>query len=127
MASPHDIESGAVAALTDATSESWSTRIPNPRPDLFGRVSRIGGVTTNLITEAPLLLVECWASDEVAAFDLAGRAWAVFNRLDREGGYLGDAWVSRCDPASPLSLYDSSTGLPRFQFTVNMLVSLKES
>ena len=126
MASPHDVEAGAVSTLTAATGKPWATRIPNPRPAAFGRVSRIGGVRQNLILEAPLLLVEAWAGGEVDAFDLAADAWAVFDKLAREGGYLGTAWVAECDPASPISYYDSSTGLPRFQFTVNLSVSLKE-
>lgn len=127
MARPIDIEAGAVTLLTSATGKPWATRIPNPRPTVFGKVSRIGGVRPNLILEAPLLLVECWAGDEVAAFDLCADAWAVFDQLSREGGWLGAAWVAECDPASPISYYDSSTGLPRFQFTVNLTVSLKES
>lgn len=127
MARPYDIESGVVLTLSAATGKPWATRIPNPRPIEFGKVSRIGGVKPNQFMEAPLLLVEAWATDEVSAFDLCADAWHVFDRLSREGGYLGDAWVSVCSPASPISYYDSSTGLPRFQFTVNLTTTLKES
>lgn len=127
MASPHDIEAGAVSALSAATGVRWATRVPNPRPEVFGRVTRIGGVRSNLIIEAPLMLVEAWALNEGDAFALASSAWSVFDRLDREGGWLGQAWVAECGPASPISNYDTITNLPRFQFTVNLSVSLKES
>lgn len=127
MTRPHDVESAAIAALSSLTGVRWATRVPDPRPDIFGRLTRIGGVQQNLVIEAPLLLVECWALDEVTAFDLAADAYGFFMKLGREGGWLGEAWVAQSRPASPITNYDPATDLPRFQFTVNLSVSMKES
>lgn len=79
-----------------------------------------------MVQENPLLLVECWARTEPDAFGLATLAWRPFHDL-RYGAMVGDCWVAESWPASPLSHEDANTGLPRYQFTVNLVVNLKET
>ncbi|WP_348245922.1 hypothetical protein, partial [Salmonella enterica] len=45
--------------------------VPDPRPDRFVRVVRIGGPRANLITDTPRVVAECWDLSCAGAADLA--------------------------------------------------------
>ena len=88
-------------------------------------ITRAGGTRLNLILERPLLIVECWAADSVAAFDLAARACAYLGAIDDP---LGDVvlTVTPDDLSSPINMPDPDTTSARYQFTVQPFARLKE-
>lgn len=46
-------------------------RVPNPRPDSFVRVARVGGTVDTIgVVDRATLIVEAWASTAAAAHDL---------------------------------------------------------
>lgn len=45
--------------------------VPNPRPDTFVTVRRVGGVAVNRVVDGAFLAVECWGSHDAEAHDLA--------------------------------------------------------
>ena len=116
---PRDVEGQAVALLKAALPGVYvATRVPNPRPVQHVRVRRTGGTGINLVQERPQLLIECWAADSVAAFDLAGDCYVV---LDAEFCGPGNR------PSSPTNNDDPNTSSPRYQFTLTPIVNLEES
>jgi hypothetical protein len=117
---PADVEA-AVAALLDG-----STRVPtNLKTSLpYIRVLRVGGDTANLIQSRARLTIECWAADDVAAFDAARLAWA---RLwASRGAFMGAVWVSRVELTEPVNLPDVDASLSRYQFIAQLTVALDE-
>lgn len=44
-----------------------STKVPNPRPDEFVVVRKVGGIRRDLVTDVPVLQVEAWALTETRA------------------------------------------------------------
>lgn len=114
-----DAEAVAVAALDAALTVPVSTRVPNPRPAVFVRVARVGGARVNLVTDAPVLVVECWAASSVAAAELARLARAHLFAL--EGSTTAGAWVRKVlDVAGPQSFPDPVSESPRYQFTAQL-------
>lgn len=61
---------------------SVSTRIPDQRPDRLVKVTRTGGARRNLVTDAPIVMFECWDVDEPAAADLGRIVRAEVQALD---------------------------------------------
>lgn len=95
------------------------TKIPNPRPATFVLVRRLGGVRRNLVTDEPLIGLECWAADDAAAQNLAQLARAHMGAL--VGVVLAGTTVYRVDEVSgPQDLPDPLAVVPRYvqQFTV---------
>lgn len=88
------------------------TRAPDPRPGRFVVVQRTGGPRANLVTDAPLIIVESWADQEGAAHDLAQ---VVRGLLHTAPGRVPAATVYRVqetggpgnlpDPVSPQARY----------------------
>jgi hypothetical protein len=117
---PVDVEA-AVGTFLGA-----GTRVPvdvNGKPNGV-RVLRVGGQQTTLIQGATRLTVECWAGDEVAAFDLARRCWA---RLwSKQHDFIGAMWVSRVELTDPVNLPDVEAGRSRYQFVAQLTVALDE-
>ena len=93
---PVDVEGALVTYLRPLLGVHVSTKIPRTRPAEHVRVTRAGGSRLNLILERPLLIVECWAADSVAAFDLAARAAAHL-------GAIGDDPVAGTVLSMPVS------------------------
>lgn len=111
--------------------ESWVVAFLKGRPERGGRkvgtkapktgtrytrVSRSGGVTKNLVTDSPTILVECFADDTVTA---SGDA-----RIDRAlllaAARLSDDVTKVTDVGGPSFLPDPDSGLPRYQFVVQL-------
>lgn len=61
----------AVKLLNDRVAPPVSSKVPNPRPATFVRVSRAGGGMSNIVTDRPWLIFECWAPTEAEAEMLA--------------------------------------------------------
>jgi hypothetical protein len=124
---PQDVEGAFITILRAATGVHVSTRIPATRPAKHIKVTRAGGNRANLVQERPLLIVECWAPDSVAAFQLAAEAWRA---LDGASGTVV-AGVALDFPesalASPINMPDPDTTSPRYQFTAQPYARLKET
>lgn len=118
---PADVEALAHAILPPPAG----TRLPNPRPAEFTRVTRAGGSTVNLVLSAPRLLVECWAPTSTAAFDRAREAWAAFHAI--EGTTVAGVWVARVELTEPVNFEDPSTTSPRYQFVAQLTTALQET
>ena len=121
---PGDVEGAFITLLRPALGVHVSTRTPNPRPDRHVKVTRAGGNRANLIIERPLLIVECWGPDSVAAFDLAARAWQVLDGA--EDSTVNGITFGSMALASPLNMPDPATTNPRYQFTAQPFARLLE-
>lgn len=92
-------------------------RIPNPRPDTFVTVQRVGGPRRNLVTDAATLAIEAWAPTEEAAHDLAQLARGHVAAM--VGDLFAGVPVYRVDEFSgPQLLPDPTSDQPRYTFTV---------
>ena len=123
---PGDVEGALIVLLRPVLGVHVSTRIPNPRPDRHVKVTRAGGNRANLVQERPLLIIECWGPDSVAAFDLAADAWATLNAADGTvvAGVALDFPTNSL--ASPINQPDPDTTNPRYQFTAQPFARLHE-
>lgn len=90
-----------------------SSRVPNPRPQRFIRISRAGGPRDWAIDRA-LILVECWAATEPAASADADLAYAVLAAVN----YTEVAPATYWDGGNLVSFDDPAiTNQSRYQFT----------
>lgn len=122
---PPDVEGAAVTMLNAALTPPVSTRVPNPRPATFVRITRAGGQGRNLAQSDARLLVECWADDSVAAFDLARLAYA--HLWAARDSYMGAVWVTRVDLTDPVNFPDPALpAASRYQFLATLTTSLTE-
>ena len=94
-----------------------ASKIPNPRPDRFIRVSGTGGSRSNIATDNPGFLVECWDVTDTAAFDLARITRALMDATD--GIDIG-MWIEDIATSVPVLYPDPDTNLPRYQFTAQV-------
>lgn len=121
---PPDLEAAVVAHLSPLLAAPVSTRVPNPTPPAWVRITRAGGQDRNLVQTDIRLLVECWAADEGAAFELArnvyAQLWAV-QRSEVEGvvvmGIRFTEPVNFPDPNRPEQ--------HRYQFIATCIASLQ--
>ena len=123
-----NVEAALVGYLSTKVGVPVSTRVPNPRPASFVRVQRTGGAEQNLVQERPVVLVECWAATDAAAWALASTAWgALQGRGDKTSGSVEFTPSTTGALSSPVNYPDPSTSSARYQFTAELIVNLKES
>lgn len=101
----------AVSVLTEALGVRVSTRKPDPHPDRFVVVSRIGGGNDDWATKDPRFLIECFAKSEFDAESLAESARDAWRnaRTPEVLWATADNNLARFDDPDPT--------LHRFQFT----------
>ena len=111
-----DVE-GIVIQLLAPTGVRRATKVPNPRPVEFVRVSVTGG-SGGLILDVPSVLVECWAGSTVRAGELAreARSLLIDSRFDVVSGWQ----VYGIDCAYPAYYPDETS--ERYQFPANVRV-----
>lgn len=96
-----------------------SVTVPNPRPDEFVTVRRTGGPRRDLVTDAPILAVECWAELPSEALSLAQLARGLINEIP--GSIIGGLTVYRVvEAAGPALLPDPESNQARYTFTVQL-------
>lgn len=122
MLAPVDIESEVYVLLDGVLDADVATKVPNPRPDKFVRVTRAGGQGRNLVQSDPRLLIECWAPDSVSALNLARMAYA---HLWAHYG-SSSVWGGRASLTEPVNFPDSETKSPRYQFIATITTNLAE-
>jgi hypothetical protein len=89
------------------------SQVPTTRPATFVRVTRVGGVRRNLVTDEATLTVEAWAASEQAAHDLAQLCRAYVYAMP------GQSDVRRVTEISgPAFLPDPESEQHRFSMTV---------
>lgn len=120
-----DIEAAIVAHL-NGLAEHVATRVRNPRPPTFIRVTRQGGRGRNLITSDIRVLIECWAGDETTALGLARNAYARI-WSGQHSWLAGRVWVGGIGFNEPVQFPDpDAPELVRFQFLISVTVGLEQ-
>ncbi|MDK8577206.1 hypothetical protein QP905_02460 [Corynebacterium pseudodiphtheriticum] len=112
MMTPQEI---AVRAVKNAVpGVRVATRMPDPRPDSFVIVSRIGGGAVDWGFRSPRFLVECFARTELGAERLAERVWSRWRNIRGAGVQWAsvDNNLARHDDVDPK--------WSRFQFTATL-------
>ena len=88
------------------------SKIRDPRPPSFTRVRLMGG-GEGVVSSNPMVLFECWATTDSAAYNLALLTEGLVNTLpDRLGICSGITHVG-----GPVDSPDPDSGSPRFVFT----------
>lgn len=91
--------------------------VPNPRPDTLVMIRRGGGVRQTVISDRPLLIVECWAPASETAHDLAQLCRGLLHAM--AGTTQSGVPVYRVDDAGGvIDLPDPLSTQPRYTFTV---------
>jgi hypothetical protein len=108
-----------VVAFLKSRSERDGRKVATKAPSTgtrYTRVSRVGGAARDLVTDSPMILVECFADDGVTA--------EADVRVDRAlmmaAARLSDDVTRVQDVGGPSFLPDPDTHLPRYQFTVQL-------
>ena len=116
-----DAAAAVTSRLGDELDIETDHKVPNPRPDEFIVVRRVGGPRRDLVTDEATLTIEAWAQTEEAAHDLAQLARAHVHAM--AGTTEGDARVYRVGEfAGPASLPDPESDQPRYTLTVTVAV-----
>ena len=120
---PGDIEAALVALLSPAVGARVVTTIPNPHPGRVVRVGRIGGTRTGLVVEKPLVLIECWESDEVAAWSLLQDVYAALTGAVQTFISPG-VWLYSASLSGGVNYPDPASTYSRYQLTAELWVRL---
>jgi hypothetical protein len=115
-----DVELAAVTFLRTglgALADKVATKVPATMPAKMVRVSLTGGSRRDVVSDSAQLTVECWASDEPTASNLARTAQALM--FSASGSTVESLWVRRVDSVGGVQFFpDPDTAKPRYQFTV---------
>lgn len=119
-----DAETMVREFLSARIEASISTKIPNPRPPQFVRAWRTGGAAMNRVLERAQITIQAWDdSDDVAASDLIAEC-----RTHILNGYTGMPLVRGVEEISgPYWDPDPTSGVPRYSFTVSLMVRATHS
>lgn len=94
------------------------TKVPAARPETFVRAWRTGGAATNRVLEQPLVTVQAWAPNTVAASELARQCReAILNDYTLMPLVRGVEEVT-----GPYYDPDLSTGIDRYSLTIQLSV-----
>lgn len=105
----------AIMADPRRGTTKWSTQVPNPRPDEFGRLMRFGGPRETLVSERAQLILEGWALTETRAIQILNFGRAILAAQD--GALFGYDEI-----AGPNNLPDPTTDLIRYTCNVSVRV-----
>ncbi|MCC3333591.1 hypothetical protein [Nocardia abscessus] len=111
----------ASALAARGVTDPVVAEVPDPRPDRFVRVVRIGGPRTNLITDTPRIVAECWDTSGAGAAELASVTRALI--VAAAPGYLGSAWVGKAIDRGVSYSPDPDTGTPRYLITAELVMN----
>lgn len=116
-----DAAAAVTGRLADLLDVPTDVRVPNPRPEEFILVRRVGGTRRDIVTDEATITIEAWAQDEAAAHDLAQLARAYVHAM--AGSAEGDVRVYRVGEfAGPASLPDPDSAQSRYTLTVTVAV-----
>ena len=126
MARPVPVEQALVSYLSPMVGVGVSTRVPNPRPASFVRVTRIGGSVLSIGQSRVRVLVECWGGTDAAAWALCATAWDAVWDSDEVPEIRPGVEVMDADLEEPVNFPDPASGSARYQFLASLVVNLKE-
>jgi len=99
--------------LTVFPDVQFVSKIPNPRPDEFVLIRRVGGPTRNLVTDEPTLAVEAWSTDKTQSQTLLQRVRAAIHEAPHKAltppVYLVTEFAGIADLADPESTHSRHT------------------
>lgn len=115
-----DAEALTIQHLASVVTDAHvSSDVPSPIPALLVTVERAGGSRQDLVTDAPLLIIQAWASTKPDAYDLIKVVRAHVHAM--RGAYINGVQVYRVtEAAGPAFLPDPDTNSPRYQITVQL-------
>lgn len=116
-----DVVALTIAYLDPIVAVPVSSRVPNPKPDEFIQVRRVGGTSIVPFRESVVLDVWAWAQDEPRAYELANIAREAMWQL-RGSDLLGVTSYEVDERLSPRTLDDPETGDPRVWATYVLVV-----
>lgn len=95
------------------------TRVPNPRPDSFVLVPRVGGTRRNLVVDSPMVGFEVWGLTDKAACDLGRVVRALVFGLS--GHVISGVQCYRVDELVGLTNFpDGVSAQSRYVFTTTL-------
>jgi transposase InsO family protein len=111
-----DVAAVAATFLRDVLGVQTSNQPPNPRPDQFYVVRRVGGISRSVVMDDATVIVEAWALTDEEAADLAQLARA--HLLAIAGDVIDGVTVWRVvDVGGPANLPDPTSGQSRMTAT----------
>jgi len=102
-----------------------ASKYPPADPDFLVRVSRAGGSKSNLVTDSPTMLFECWARSEADAETLSGQVASALEAAQFES-FMG-AQLRGWSEAGRAPLDDpDKPGMSRWQITGTLGISVQK-
>src|SRR5262245_41866590 len=93
--------------------------VPNPRPDRFVLVPRLGGARRNIVNDAATIGIACWAATPAQAGGLAQLVRGLVNALP--GKVVSSVPFYQVQEfAGPANLPDPQSDQSRYVFTVSI-------
>lgn len=90
--------------------------VPNPRPNLFVVVRRVGGPSRDIVIDDALITVDAYGPDSGDAHDLAQLCRGITHTMPGRVPQIRKV----VDVGGPSDLPDPLTDLPRFTFTIQV-------
>lgn len=119
-----DAEALAVTILKTGLADATpvATRAPAQNVPQYVRLSRAGGPAKAPFLDVPMLIIECWATSETAASDLAERARAIM--AGTNGKRIGNAAISEMIETGGPAYFDDPENINyhRYQFVIQFAV-----
>lgn len=116
-----DAAATTTTLLGDALGVETTTKVPNPRPDEFILVRRVGGTKRDQVIDDASLAIEAWSTTEAEAHDLLQLARAHLHAS--VGVSIDGQTIYRVQEfAGPASLPDPLSQTPRYTLTAAVTV-----
>lgn len=114
-----DIEAAVIGHLGDVLGVPVATRVPTDRPGSFVRIARVGGIRPDRFRDAAMVVVHCWATTSVEAYNLAALARAhVYAMPDVDD--LGVTAYRVQEVGGVANNPDPDSDSPRYTFTAQI-------
>ena len=118
------IRSAEKVALQILRDAGFRAHVTPPRDVTapYIRVNRVGGIMSNLVTDAAMLAVAAYAADPAEAANMANKAREAL--FAARTTMVGDAWVRWWkEAAGPANLPDPTSKLTRYQFSGQLMIA----
>ena len=118
------IRSAEKVALQILRAAGFRTHVTPPRDVTapYIRVNRVGGIMSNLVTDAAMLTVAAYAADPAEAANMANKAREAL--FAARTTMVGDAWVRWWkESAGPANFPDPTSKLTRYQFSGQLMIA----
>jgi hypothetical protein len=113
-----DIETTLVSWLSEVLCIPTYLGVPDEAPERFITVERIGGATTNIVVDRPIVAIQAWALTRMDAGLLANNIASVVALMPREIPRITKATVSS---HHHLPLEEEEESLFRYQVVIDLV------